>query len=112
MKKLWLFLMLNSACFMFKPIEAPTPQRADYCIIERDKEGNIKRSTSQVRKFKNKTGYPKGRRGWVVDHVLPLCACGADSTWNMQWQTVEDAKIKDKWERKQCGRSWKRGIDG
>jgi hypothetical protein len=23
---------------------------------------------------------------------------------NMQWQTVADAKAKDKWERKQCGK--------
>lgn len=23
---------------------------------------------------------------------------------NMQWQTVADAKAKDKWERKECGK--------
>lgn len=38
--------------------------------------------------------------GWVRDHVIPLCKGGADATWNMQWQTVADAKAKDHWECK------------
>jgi hypothetical protein len=29
---------------------------------------------------------------------------GADEPSNMQWQTVADAKAKDKWERKGCGK--------
>lgn len=40
--------------------------------------------------------------GYVKDHMRPLCAGGADATWNMQWQTVEDAKVKDRWERAIC----------
>ena len=40
--------------------------------------------------------------GYVVDHVLPLCAGGADSPDNMQWQTIAEAKIKDRVERRQC----------
>jgi hypothetical protein len=40
--------------------------------------------------------------GWVVDHVIPLCAGGPDKRANMQWQTVEDAKVKDRTERKAC----------
>ncbi len=42
------------------------------------------------------TGYPKGRPGYVVDHVVPLKRGGTDSTSNMQWQSKEDAKAKDK----------------
>ena len=38
--------------------------------------------------------------GYVKDHVVALCAGGADSPSNMQWQTVRDAKAKDKTE---CG---------
>jgi hypothetical protein len=34
----------------------------------------------------------------------PLCAGGADATWNMQWQTVTDGKAKDVTERRACGR--------
>lgn len=40
--------------------------------------------------------------GYVVDHVKPLCAGGADHPSNMQYQTIEDAKIKDRDERRQC----------
>lgn len=38
-------------------------------------------------------------KGWVVDHVMPLACGGADSPKNMQWQTIEEGKAKDRWER-------------
>lgn len=40
--------------------------------------------------------------GYVIDHVVPLCAGGLDQHVNMQWQTVEDAKVKDRDERRMC----------
>jgi hypothetical protein len=40
--------------------------------------------------------------GYVKDHVIPLACGGADSVGNLQWQTVEDAKAKDRWERQGC----------
>ena len=52
------------------------------------------------------TGKSKGKcGGYIIDHVAPLCAGGADHPSNMQWQTVADAKAKDKLERQQC--KWK-----
>jgi hypothetical protein len=42
--------------------------------------------------------------GYVIDHITPLCAGGADRWSNMQWQTVEEAKVKDHEERKLCRR--------
>ena len=33
---------------------------------------------------------------------IPLACGGADSTENMQWQTEEEPKAKDKWERADC----------
>ena len=44
-----------------------------------------------------------GSSGYVIDHIKAL-ACGeADHRSNMQWQTVPEAKEKDKWEqRKGC----------
>lgn len=40
--------------------------------------------------------------GYVIDHVEPLCAGGADRPSNMQWQAKAEAKEKDKLEIRQC----------
>ena len=40
--------------------------------------------------------------GYVVDHKKALACGGADSPYNMQWQSVAEGKAKDKWERKSC----------
>ena len=37
-------------------------------------------------------------RGYIIDHIVPLKRGGADKPANMQWQTKEEAKEKDKWE--------------
>lgn len=36
--------------------------------------------------------------GYVIDHIQPLKRGGADKPSNMQWQTKEEAKAKDRWE--------------
>ena len=49
------------------------------------------------------TGKARGAcPGYVVDHIKPLCAGGSDHHSNMQWQTVADAKAKDRIERELC----------
>lgn len=66
------------------------------------------RSAAAVAQFKREspcpsTGAARGRcPGFIVDHVVPLCAGGADEPENMQWQTIPDAKRKDVAERAQC----------
>ena|SRR5258705_159337 len=51
------------------------------------------------------TGRTEGRcPGYVVDHIKPLCTGGPDRPSNMQWQTREEAKNKDRLEREQCRR--------
>ena len=40
--------------------------------------------------------------GYVIDHIVPLECGGPDAPANMQWQTIAEAKAKDKWERKGC----------
>ena len=42
--------------------------------------------------------------GYVKDHIRALDCGGPDSVANLQWQTVAEAKAKDRWERKGCGR--------
>jgi hypothetical protein len=34
--------------------------------------------------------------GYVKDHVVPLACRGPDAVSNLQWQTIRDAKAKDK----------------
>lgn len=64
--------------------------------VPRDSHGHVKRSESAKHDFEKQTGYPHGRPGYVVDHITPLARGGADSPSNMQWQTKEEAKAKDK----------------
>lgn len=64
--------------------------------VQRDSKGHIKRSSSARKEFMKQTGYPNGRPGYVIDHIVPLKRGGADSPENMQWQTIEEAKAKDK----------------
>ena len=90
--------------------EATSESRVDRYSIPRTSEGRIKRSETSKALFKfshpcPSTGKQSGScPGYVIDHIDPLACGGADATFNMQWQTVEDGKAKDKWERKGCGK--------
>jgi hypothetical protein len=61
-----------------------------------------KRSAKAKGEFLRESGYPHGRKGYVVDHRVPLACGGADAPSNMQWQTKAEAKAKDKTERIGC----------
>jgi len=64
----------------------------------RSADGRIRRSASAKRQFMRQSGYPAGRPGYVVDHIVPLKRGGKDVPANMQWQTIREAKAKDRWE--------------
>jgi hypothetical protein len=72
--------------------------------VQRDSHGKIARSPKAKSDFKKShpcpsTGKSSGAcPGYVIDHVKPLKRGGADKPNNMQWQTKEAAKQKDKWE--------------
>ena len=71
---------------------------------DRDSHGKIKRSPKAKDDFKKSHPCPSTGKtyrvcpGYVVDHVVPLKRGGADAPSNMQWQTKEEAKQKDRWE--------------
>lgn len=70
--------------------------------IERDAHGRIARSEAARNAFKREHPCPANQQpkgpcpGYVIDHVIPLKRGGADAPSNMQWQTVEEAKAKDR----------------
>lgn len=68
----------------------------------RDDRGRIQRSAAARHAFARQTGYPHGRPGYVIDHVVPLACGGADAPSNMQWQTTAEGKAKDRTERVGC----------
>ena len=61
------------------------------------------RDRGEVRRFKRAHPCPFTRaQGCIVDHIIPLCAGGADRAYNMQWQTKRDSYRKDAGERRGC----------
>jgi len=74
------------------------------CVPSRNTRGRIARSATAVASFRRDnpcpaSGLTRGAcPGYVIDHVVPLKRCGIDHPSNMQWQTLQDAKIKDRWE--------------
>jgi hypothetical protein len=40
----------------------------------------------------------------IADHIKPLACGGPDAVSNLQWQTIRDARAKDRWERRACVR--------
>ena len=65
-------------------------------------QGKIPRSSQAKHDFMKSNPCPSTGRtsgacpGYVVDHVVPLKRGGADKPNNMQWQTLQEAKAKDK----------------
>jgi hypothetical protein len=78
---------------------------APHASVQRDNHGKIKRSKAAKSAFEREAPCPSTGKthgacpGYVVDHVQALECGGADAPSNMQWQTVADAKAKDKTER-------------
>ena len=79
--------------------------------VRRDDNGRIHRSAQAKIAFKHEHPCPANDKksgpcpGYVIDHIKPLACGGEDAPSNMQWQTIEEGKAKDKWELKAyCGK--------
>jgi hypothetical protein len=72
--------------------------------VARDRRGRIARSEKAKDEFKKSHPCPSTGKsygacpGYVIDHVTALKQGGADAPYNMQWQTVDQAMAKDRWE--------------
>jgi hypothetical protein len=99
MGKSWFWEKMKYALIFMVACTLSTWANADYA-----------RSKKALRAFVNQQACPATGlhrlpcKGYVIDHIQPLACGGADDPTNMQWQTREDAKAKDKWERKECGK--------
>lgn len=80
------------------------------CRVRDPKTGVVVRSRARRTMFWRATGYPKGRPGYVVDHLVPLACGGCDLPSNMQWLTIEEWRAKTKWERRPCS-AWFDGAN-
>ena len=72
--------------------------------VQRNSHGKIKRNPEQRAKFMRSHPCPSTGKthgacpGYVVDHLQALKHGGRDDPSNMQWQSKEAARAKDKWE--------------
>ena len=60
------------------------------------------RDRAQVRAFLRAQGLERTPKGYEVDHVIPLCAGGADSPENMQLLTFEEHQQKTSIDLRWC----------
>src|SRR5215813_2196157 len=55
-----------------KTTKSSVPKKSS--VAKRNRNGKIKRSASARADFMRRTGYPKGRKGYVVDHIRSRAA--------------------------------------
>lgn len=76
---------------------------AEACEAQRSAAARAEFMRTHVCPKDNKIHTPKqGCKGYVIDHITPLCAGGRDHPSNMQYQEYYASLKKDTLERKQC----------
>ena len=96
LKKILLILLLLLATI-------PLAAKHSRCLnCPRDSHGRIKRSHAVREQFQKQFPCPSTEKsagrcpGYVADHIYPLVCGGKDVIENMQWQTIREAREKDK----------------
>jgi len=110
MRRLLALLLFGLVACSTPPTTLPQDGDGDgHVVVQRQRNGRIKRSSSAKRRFQADHPCPATNKrsgscpGYVIDHIKPLACGGADDPSNMQWQTIEEGKAKDKWELKGPG---------
>jgi hypothetical protein len=94
--------VLTAFFLTISPVFSQSTAKTKCTSCVRNSQGKIKRSVSAKRNFEKSNPCPSTGKssgacpGYVIDHVKPLKRGGADSPSNMQWQTKEAAKAKDR----------------
>jgi TPR repeat protein len=73
-------------------------RNSDYLAERKDPTGRIVRSTEARRDFMKATGFPNGKPGYVITHLVPRSGGGCDCRENLQWQSVGEARQAETWE--------------
>ena len=63
-----------------------------------------------TREFQREQAEPPASPGYQKDHIKPCALAGQTRFGNLQWRTVRDAAVKDRWERRVCGRRLDRRV--
>lgn len=104
-------IVLSSACGEGEILFYPDVfQQPDMMAGDVETGPKSRAPTTAMRDFKKQTGYPNGRKGYVVDHIVPLCAGGPDVIDNLQWQERDASYKKDVFERELCRAMKREGL--
>jgi hypothetical protein len=97
------FIVICAALAFSSNLEAETRHRSTWCAsCERTPSGRIKRSSSARRGFRMANPCPSTNSvsgpcpGYTIDHITPLKRGGIDRPDNMQWQSISEAREKDR----------------
>jgi 5-methylcytosine-specific restriction endonuclease McrA len=93
--------MIKRSILILVAIASPV---VSYGIYQSNDKSYLKRSATVKKHFKQQTicpatgTYTQKCTGYVVDHIIPLKCYGKDAVENMQYQTIAEAKIKNRYE--------------
>ncbi len=65
---------------------------------------NLERHKDAKKEFMRRSGYPHGRKGYVVDYVVTPACGGKEEPSNLQWLPEVEARALDLREGRSCGR--------